>query len=490
MEQRSTVVRFGLFEFDIASGELYKQGRTIRLGDQPRHILTLLLERPGEVVSREAVRHRLWPEDTFVDFDAGLNSAVKKLRNALGDPADNSQFIETLPRRGYRFIAPVKGAPIEPPAEQTLEQGARWHPRVRAAWAVAALFVAATAGLVLVERAPWALRAAGAPRGARDVSPQAHDAYLKGTVAMGRETPEGFRSAVAYFEEAIAREPDFAQAYVMLAQAQMQFLFTGPLAPRDVVPKAEAAARRALQLDDTLPQAHTTLGAILMNFHWKWEDGQREFERARQLRGRSADTSGSSIGVPNLIRSGDLRKAVEEAERASQQDPRSFSAHVNAASAYRAAGQHDRAVARLRRALEIDPKSTRGQFQLGLTLVGMGRLDEGIVALERAVTDSRRNARFVAYLGYAYGAAGRRADALAILEELESRSREQYVSSFGIALIYDALGQTEPALVALERAHQEHAVEFAQMNQYPPFKTIATEPRYQSVMRSIGLPRR
>ena len=98
-------------EFDAESGELRKQGRKIRLPDQPTQILALLLERPGEVVTRDAVRQRLWPADTFVDFDAGLNSATKKLRDALGDPAENPQFVETLPRRGYRFIAPVTVTP-------------------------------------------------------------------------------------------------------------------------------------------------------------------------------------------------------------------------------------------------------------------------------------------------------------------------------------------------------------------------------------------
>ena len=103
-------IRFGVFELGLKDGELRKQGLKIKLQEQPVQVLAMLLERPGEVVTREDLRKRLWPVETFVDFDHGLNKAVTKIREALGDSADNPRFIETLPRRGYRFIAPVAGA--------------------------------------------------------------------------------------------------------------------------------------------------------------------------------------------------------------------------------------------------------------------------------------------------------------------------------------------------------------------------------------------
>src|SRR6266404_6181486 len=103
----SKIQRFGVFEVDLRSGELRKQGVRIKLQEQPFHVLTVLLQRPGEVVTREELRNQNWPADTFVDFDNSLNTAINKLREALGDSADNPRFIETLPRRGYRFLAPV-----------------------------------------------------------------------------------------------------------------------------------------------------------------------------------------------------------------------------------------------------------------------------------------------------------------------------------------------------------------------------------------------
>src|SRR5580765_7587186 len=107
-------IRFGIFEADLRAGELRRNGIKIRLQEQPFQVLAMLLERPGEIVTREELHSRLWPADTFVDFDHGLNAAVKRLRDALGDSAENPRFIETLARRGYRLLAPVNG-----PAHET-----------------------------------------------------------------------------------------------------------------------------------------------------------------------------------------------------------------------------------------------------------------------------------------------------------------------------------------------------------------------------------
>src|SRR5579864_6152825 len=106
------LIGFGVFELDLRAGELRKQGAKVKLQEQPFKILQFLLEKPGQVVSREELRSRIWPADTYVEFDQGLYSAIAKLRDALGDSSDSPRFIETVARRGYRFIAPVTIAPL------------------------------------------------------------------------------------------------------------------------------------------------------------------------------------------------------------------------------------------------------------------------------------------------------------------------------------------------------------------------------------------
>jgi Tol biopolymer transport system component/DNA-binding winged helix-turn-helix (wHTH) protein len=166
--ERKPPVRFGVFELDPWAGELRKAGTRLTLQQQPLRLLAVLLERPGELVTRDELRKCLWPEDTFVDFERGLNTAVKRLRDTLGDPADNPIFIETLPRRGYRFIAPVTAtdAPARP-AEGSFANGRR-----RTRWLVG---LAALAGAVVVAAIFWGVRreipSAGDSRGASAAGP-------------------------------------------------------------------------------------------------------------------------------------------------------------------------------------------------------------------------------------------------------------------------------------------------------------------------------
>lgn len=616
------VIRFGIFELDDQSGELRRQGLKVRLPEQSFQILRMLLDRPNDVVTRDELRQRLWASDTSVDFDAGLNSTIRKLREALDDSADNPRFVETVPRHGYRFIGSARPVTVDEAPKPAAVDTAQLPARTSRAWIAGGVLVTILlAAMVVVYRTGWLERISGrtateqirsiavlpfdnltgdssqeyfvdgitdalttdlaeiggfdviarasamqyksakkplsdigrelnvetllsgavarsgqrvrittqlsdaatgrvtwaqsydeelsdviaiqrkiaravaiAVEGRRGspppvradarpaVSPAAYDAYLKGVAAGGRQGSDGIRRAVEYYEKAVAIQPDFAAAYAAMGDAQMQLLFGGPLSPREVIPKAEASTRKALQLDDRIARAHRTLGAIQASFYWNWDESDREHRRSRELNGNSGPRS-------ELIREGRYAEAIADAERAQRLDPLSFGARVNVAVVCRTVGQYDRAVAELQRALELFPDQARGHFQLGATFMLMGRANDAIAELESSIGPGRTgNPRFSAYLGYAYAIAGRPVDARRILNELETLRRKQYVSSFGIALIHDALGEKEPALTALERAYEERAVEFSQMDQYPRFKTIESESRFQEVMRRVGSP--
>ena len=131
LTRSSRFVRFGVFAFDVETGDLWNAAHCTRLQEQPRQVLGMLLARPGELVTREALRAALWPDDTFVDFDAGLNVVVNRLRHALRDSASSPRFIETIPRRGYRFIAPVASAPANDDVREALAEVGSEHPPPR-----------------------------------------------------------------------------------------------------------------------------------------------------------------------------------------------------------------------------------------------------------------------------------------------------------------------------------------------------------------------
>jgi len=292
-------------------------------------------------------------------------------------------------------------------------------------------------------------------------------------------------TAVRYFEDAIAKQPDFAAAHSALAQTQLQFLFTGPWSPRSIVPKAEAAARRALQLDPALAAPHRVLGTILQNYYWRWEDGRAENRRASQLEESTAPNRTASASM--LVRQGRFDEADAEFAQAQRTDPLSDPLIV-AGTTYRAVGQLDRSVAALREAVRAAPTFPRTHFQLGLTLLRAERVDDAVAELEETVRLSGSNPRFQAALAVGYVQAGRVDDGRRLLAALESRATREYVSSFGTALIYDGLGQREQALAAFERAFEDRAIEIAQMSDYPPFKTIARDRLFLQRLQAIGGP--
>ena len=203
---RARLVQLGGFQLDHTSGELIRDGRKVRLPTQSLQILQVLLEHPGELVTRDELRQRLWTADTFVDFDAGLNNAVKKLRDALEDSSERPRFIETVPRRGYRLIV----SPEVP-------QPARPRRRVLVGLGVLAPLAIAVA-LSLGAARSWLVPGPdGTPP--RAPNPDAHDAYLRGRFEWKLRTADGSRKAIQSFEEAIKKDPQYAPAYSGLSDA-------------------------------------------------------------------------------------------------------------------------------------------------------------------------------------------------------------------------------------------------------------------------------
>jgi TolB-like protein/DNA-binding winged helix-turn-helix (wHTH) protein/Tfp pilus assembly protein PilF len=605
------MVRVGKFELDPQSGELRSNGLKTRLADQPLQILLFLLEHPDQVVTREDLHQRLWPADTFVDFDMGLNRAMKKLRDALGDSADHPTYIETLPRRGYRLIAPVNestteiapspirrrhklmwigaaaalfvlaiigGARFRDPAPSPIRSIAvlplvnlssdrgqeyfadgmtealitelaqlrdirvisrtsvmpykaskkslpeiardlnvdgiveggvlRSSGRVRV---TAQLIHAATdhhlwarsyerdeSNIVTLQRdlaaaITDALRGELTPqarariRTASPINPQAYELFLRGMSAAGRENTQGFTDAIACFEKAVEKQPDFAVAYVAMARSYSQLTWNGAVAPRDFMSRAKTAVVKALSLDPGLAEAHAEMGRILYQYDWDWPRSEQEIRRALELNpndARAHDAYATLLGL-----TGRVEEANAEAKRVRVLDPLTKpAAVVGVAGGLQSNKKDDQAITRLRKVLQRDPALPRGHFQLGRALVEAGDLDEGIVELETAVRLTQKNRRFQAAVGWAYALAGREDEARKVLAELTTRSQQEYVSPVAIALVHVGLKETEPALRWLEEAYQQRDFDLVLANKSIAFRSLRTEPRFRELMRRIGLP--
>jgi TolB-like protein/Tfp pilus assembly protein PilF len=565
-------LRFGNFQLDLQSGELRRGAARISLQPQPFRVLSLLAAHAGRLVSREEIREQVWPRDTFVDFEQGLNYCIKQIREALGDDARSPRFIETRPRLGYRFIANV-----EPPApaaserlmlavlpfddlsgdeqqeffadgltEEMIAQLSRLNAdrlgviartstmrykrtdksidvisrelgvsyvlegsvrragrRVRVTaqliqssdqshvWAdsyernlddmldlqcevARAIAQEIQVKLTPNEQARLARR--------RPVSPEAHDAYLRGCYFWNKRTRDSLAKSVASYQHAIALDSQYAAAHAGLADCYLRQLDSNYLSPHEALPLASASARRALEIDDSLAEAHTSLGHHA--FHeFDWAASERSFTRAIEL--NAGYVTAHYYYANFLVAMGRPDEGVVEAHRAIELDPVAIPVLLNGAFVFHLARRHGEARALAERALELDPDFIHVHHHLGLVHEQMGSHPEAIAAFTRALG---RGPGTVASLGRVYGLAGMRAEALKCLNELEERSANEYVSPYDIALVAAGLGDLDLAFTWLEKAFAERSSGLAFLKSDPRLDALHGDERFAALARRMNFP--
>jgi TolB-like protein/Flp pilus assembly protein TadD len=314
---------------------------------------------------------------------------------------------------------------------------------------------------------------------------EAYHLYLRGRYYVNKRTTEWIEKGVAEFRKAIELDPAYALAYAGLADAYA-FLAssTGERPPKEFYPKAEAAALRALALDDTLAEAHTSLGFYRLLYEWDFGGAEREFKRAVALNPNYANAhDGHSF---YLKATGQHERAVAACRRAQKIDPLSTFAHVSLAWAYYFARDYEAAAAQNRKALEMDPRFTFAHWNLGLVRAAEARLPEAVEALEAATEDSGGGLTFKAHLGYVLGLAGDGEGARSIIEELEGLAQDRYVSAYYPAIIRLGLGEHASALDLLERACEERSAFLVFLKVEPMFDPLRTDPRFAALERRLG----
>ena len=650
----SPSLRFGAYSLDLRAGELRKGGSRIRLQEKPLRVLALLTERQGDLVTREELKHRLWPEDTFVDFETGLNTAVSKLRDALSDSADKPRYIETIPRRGYRFIVPVEriGDPsvraerasstgagtrtVEISLERSSSEDAGGertiahapaeprrvsHRREAFAFGLALVAIAvavyfglhharpqpasspARAMLVVlpfdnltgdpaqdyisdgfteemitqlgelnheqmgviartsamqyksssksikqiaqelgvnyvlegsVRKAGDGLRITAqliraddqthlwareydrpigdlaklqgevaediareiqieltpqeqmALAGERSVVPEAYRSYLRGRYNLNKRSIEGMTAAVGAFNEAIVEDPHYAPAYSGLADTYNLLIYYGYFPGRQGIPKARAAAKKAVELDDNLAEGHASLGYVDFMWDMAWRDSEKQFQRAIEL-----DDSYSPAHhwyALLLAARGHRDASLAQIHQAEQLDP--LSPIVTTAAAYVSYFARDYGAAdRLSQSVLQRDRN----FMVAHTVLGLAREQEGqpevaIAEFQKALALSgSRPAIYLDYLGHAYAVAGKRAEAEAVLAELDSDVKPGGASPVYRAATLVALGRKDEAMDALEEGSAPGAGgEPEWLNVDPRFEALRSDPRFQALLRAQG----
>ncbi|HTM32515.1 MAG TPA: tetratricopeptide repeat protein [Vicinamibacterales bacterium] len=475
------VATFGPFRFDVKTGELRRAGVHVKLQPQPARLLGLLIERAGELVTREEIRGEMWGADTFVDFDQGVNFGIRQIRSALHDNANRPCYLETLPRRGYRFIAPVQylaESPEEFAAPPALEpHRVSWRQLVAAPLILAALVVLGGDGMAHHARRTPTPPPAGS---------QAHQQVELGRFFLAKGGRADVLTALELFQAALREDSRSAAAYAGLADAynQLGTVFVAGQPPGNVRLLALRAATQAVQIDPNLAQAYAVLGDTALH-ELDWSRADAALRRSIALDDKSAPAHQSyAIYLVTQRRS---TEAIAEARRAVELEPTSLRARHTLGWMLYFNRDYEDAVRELQTALRMDRTYARGRWRLGQVLLVMGRFSEAVETLETAVEESERAPAALGLLAMAYGGQGRRAEAQVIVDELEERSGAQIVPPGAMVLAYLGIGDSERALDALDRVYAEldgYAI-FVEVD--PLMDSLRTEPRYQALCRQILL---
>ena len=630
-------VRFGPYEANLRESELRRQGLKVKLNEKPFQVLSVLVERAGSLVRREELRQALWPADTYVDFDANLNTALSTLRHALGDSSDNPVFIETIPRQGYRFIAPVseieeetrEGAPVAPARAETVASAAeavgsgkrtqRQNGALLWAGTLVALVLAAVGGLFYFR---WMGRAAeaksvagkitilvtpfenlsgdpdqeylsdgltdemitrlgessprqlsviarstamqykrtqktveqiareqhvdyvlegcmrrqgdrvritaqlfkgGVPgslwteayeRNANDlltiqrdvadriagslsltlfpaassassesagVSPKAYDVYLKGVYQCRHLYANGPKAALQFFQQAIDEQPNFARAYAELASCYESEVRGGFLLPDQGFPPAKAAVQKALELDNSLADAHLVLADLLYSYEWDWSGAENEFRQAINLNPSSEWAHGRYATYLMLLSRFD--EALAEAQKAQRLDPLSLQMDSTACLVYSGARQYEKAVQECRRILDIDPKFITAHYYIGVSEIYERKYADAL--LELKVAQPLGNPVLLAD-AIAHATQGDRQQALQELEQLKQHAKTAYVSPYGLAEVYSHLGDQQKAFEMLDESFRQHCGDLIYLGIDPDFDNLRDNPRFKQMLGRIG----
>ncbi len=317
------------------------------------------------------------------------------------------------------------------------------------------------------------------------VNPEAYELYLKGRFVWNKRTAADLRKAIDYFNQATSKDPDYALAYAGLADSYVILSVFGAASPQDSIPQARAAAKKALELDDTLAEAHASSGRISGPYDFEFDRSIAEFERAIQLNPNYAMAHHWLSWGP-LTALARFDRAIAEGKRAVELDPLSLINNADlGGNVYFNSRRYDEAITQLRKTIEIDPRFYIAHYYLGQAFQLKGQLTEAIAEYQKAV-ELNDDPEALAYLGQAYARAGQRDEAQKILARQTEEAKSRYVSGYSMALMFMGLGDKEQAIDALERAYREGAGnDLFTIKVDPLLDDLRGQPRFEALAEKI-----
>jgi TolB-like protein/Tfp pilus assembly protein PilF len=315
---------------------------------------------------------------------------------------------------------------------------------------------------------------------------EAYQLYLKGRYHFTKRNKDDILKSVEYFQQAIKLDPKYALAYAGLADSFNGMTAYPYLSPKEAVPQAKAAATRALEIDPSLSEAHTALANSLACFDWNWNEAEREFKRALELKPNDAGTLWR-YGMFYLMPMGRSDEAIVLGKRAVELEPLNLNHGANLSGMYFHGRQYDRALVEAKQVFDLDPNFIVGRWALSQVYIVKGRYDEAIALNEQALRSEPTNQVFLRFAGLAHAKAGHRKEAEEILKRFSELAKTQYVMSYYLAMIYVALDEKDKAFVELEKAFTEHDYFLVRIKVEPFFDPLHDDPRFKEMVKRLNL---
>jgi DNA-binding winged helix-turn-helix (wHTH) protein/Tfp pilus assembly protein PilF len=499
--------RFGVFEADVRAGELRRNGVKVRLQDLPFRALALLLTRPGEVVTREEFRQALWPSDIFVDFEQGISSAVMRLRDALRDSADNPIFIETIERRGYRWIGPIQqvdplpaesreDAPREneSPEKQVTaaEPPSRPFPWRRMVFVLPVLAMLFAVWTFRPSYRPAKASARPTPAGTRTLhqaaNREAEDFYLKGRFYWNKRTPESLNQALKAFTQAVAHDPNYSDAYVGLADCYNLLREFSAMPGNEAYFKAFAAAKKAVELAPQSSEAHASLAFVTFWGMWDAADSEKEFHRAIELDPNNVKAHHWYATFLHAL--GRHDEALAEIDLARKLAPDSSSILADQGELLWTAGHRDKALQLLKQLEAAEPDFISPHLYLRFAYFETGDYSNYIVELKKdaLLTHDAAQSSVAEAAANGFAKGGEHGLFAAQLSEQRKLYQQGTVSPYFVAQTDARLGNTREALKYLAICIQSHDEHTLILRADQSFSSLHGDAAFKLLLAKIGLP--
>ncbi|HLX85318.1 MAG TPA: winged helix-turn-helix domain-containing protein [Terriglobales bacterium] len=573
-QARTRSYEFEDFRVEVDKRLLFRQGKPVRLTPKAFDTLLLLVQRKGEVISKDDLMREVWP-DTAVE-ENNLNQNISTLRRVLGENRGENRYIATVPGQGYRFVPQVESSgfalistepvtvAVLPFANLSSDQDGEFFADgiteeiINALAQIRNLRVVARTSAFSFKGKQVDLRTVGATLNARTLIEgsvrksgdrvrivaqlinaadgyhiwserydrelqdifavqdeiartiadrlkvtlgpektetlvrsetkdlEAYQLYLKGRFHWNKRSADGLQKAIEYFQRAIGKDPGYAVAYAGLADAYNLMSFRNVLPPHAVMPKAKAAATKALELDPKRAEPHVSLAYASFTYDRNWPTADEHFERARDL--NPAYVMGHSFYPLYLSSQGRSEESISVAKLALELDPASAAvSHVSAVQLY-LARFFDQAVEQCQQTLELDPTYQPAYEVLGQVYSVTGKHEDAVVEFEKSVAATRRSSWTLALLGYAHARSGAGSQAMEIVAELETTSKSGFVPALCFALLYAGLEEADQAFAWLAKASDERHNRLAYIKVEALWDPLRSDLRFADLLRGFGIP--